>query len=70
VKPVKKIDDNEEVPEPKIIKEGGEYKVVKETLESEIQFELRKKDPVITIPKDLSCSKEKKSREEEMEKLC
>jgi hypothetical protein len=40
VKSVKKIVDNEEIPEPKIVKDEGEYNVIKETPESEIQLEL------------------------------
>jgi hypothetical protein len=69
VKPTKKVDDFEEVPEPVIIKEKGEYKIIKETPDSEIQLELRKDNPVITIPKDLSCPKDKLSEEEAIEEL-
>jgi hypothetical protein len=70
VKPTKKVDDYEEVPEPEIIKENGEYKVIKGTPDSEIQLEIRKVDPVITIPKDLSCPEDKISEEEAIEELC
>jgi hypothetical protein len=70
VKPVKKVDDFEEVPDPKIIEEDGEYKIIRETPLTEIQLELRKDDPVIPIPKDLNCPEKKTSKKDTIEEPC
>jgi hypothetical protein len=59
---IKKVVDNEEIPEPKIIKENGEYKVVKEIPDSEKAMELLKNDPVIKRPEDLRCEERKLQR--------
>jgi hypothetical protein len=67
VKTVKKIVDEEEIPEPKIIKEDGVYKVIKENPDSEIMKELLEDDPVIKIPEDLSCEEKKFTKEEIIE---
>jgi hypothetical protein len=64
VMPKKKVDDWEEIPEPEIVKENDEYKVVRKTPLTDVQIELRKDDPVIPIPKDVSCSEKKEKKED------
>jgi hypothetical protein len=55
VKATKIVKDDEIVPEPKIIKEKGNYIIVKETPDSEEMKGLKKDDPVIKMTQDLSC---------------
>jgi hypothetical protein len=66
VSPRKKVDDREEVPEPEIIKENDEYKVIRKIPLTDVQIELRKDDPVIPISKDLSCPEKKKKEEDKI----
>jgi hypothetical protein len=68
VRPTKKVIDNEVIPERKII--YNIYKVIKDNPEPEILLELRRDDPIIAIPKDLSCTKNKVSKEDMIEEMC
>jgi hypothetical protein len=66
----KKVDDLEIIPDPEIIKENGEYKVLEKIPLTEVQIELQKDDPVIPIPADLSSPEKKVSKEDVIEDLC
>jgi hypothetical protein len=66
----KKVDDFEEVPNPEIVKENGEYKIIEKTPLTDVQIELQKDDPIIPLPKDLSCPEKKVTKEEKIEELC
>jgi DNA-directed RNA polymerase subunit H (RpoH/RPB5) len=52
VLPVKKIDDFEYVPGPEIVKEEGEYKIIRKISLTETQLKLDEDDPIVPIPKD------------------
>jgi hypothetical protein len=68
--PVKKIDDYECNPEPEIIKEDGEYRIIRKISLTETQLKLDEDDPIVPIPKDLSCPEKKVTKEEIIEELC
>jgi hypothetical protein len=69
VKVVQKIDEKAKVPDPKIVKENDNYVVIKEEHDSELMKILLEDDPIIEIPKDLSFSERKITKEERMEEL-
>jgi hypothetical protein len=68
--PVKKVDDYDCIPEPEIVKEEGEYKIVRRTALTETQLKLDEDDPIVPIPKDISCPEKKISKEDIIEELC
>jgi hypothetical protein len=67
VRYVKKIDDFAVIPNPKIIKEVGKYKIIKLVPDSEEMKILQEDDPIIKIPEDLSCEEKKNMKEERIE---
>jgi hypothetical protein len=69
VKVAKKDIDNEVVPEPKIIANGG-ILILKEAKDMfRERKELMEDDPVIKMPEDLSCLERKVKKEEKVEEL-